>query len=246
MADEEPKPLTYIPEVILKKRKSNEEWAIKRRQQLEERNLRSKQNKAFNLKTAEQYIQEYRNRELDLIQMKHRGKKRKLSLETLDSKLLFVIRIQGKNDMHPKTRKILYFLRLRKIFDGVLVKANEGILEMLQKVEPYVAYGYPNLKNVRELIYKKGFAKIEGQKVPLTDNNIIEQALGKHGIMCIEDIVHEIANVGPHFKEVNSFLWPFTLNKPEGGFQGKKKLFKEGGDAGNRGDKINELIGKMN
>ncbi|RVW36906.1 60S ribosomal protein L7-3 [Vitis vinifera] len=97
--------------------------------------------------------------------------------------------------------------------------------------------GYPNLKNVRELIYKKGFAKIEGQKVPLTDNNIIEQALGKHGIMCIEDIVHEIANVGPHFKEVNSFLWPFTLNKPEGGFQGKKKLFKEGGDAGNRGDK---------
>ncbi|KAJ9692962.1 hypothetical protein PVL29_011884 [Vitis rotundifolia] len=175
MADEEPKPLTYIPEVILKKRKSNEEWAIRRRQQLEERNLRSKQNKAFNLKPAEQYIQEYRNRELDLIQMKHRGKKQKLSLATLDSKLLFVIRIQGKNDMHPKTRKILYFLRLRRIFDGVLVKANEGILEMLQKVEPYIAYGYPNLKNVRELIYKKGFAKIEGQKVPLTDNNIIEQ-----------------------------------------------------------------------
>ena len=62
MADEEPKPLTYIPEVILKKRKSNEEWAIRRRQQLEERNLRGKQNKAFNLKTAEQYIQEHRNR----------------------------------------------------------------------------------------------------------------------------------------------------------------------------------------
>lgn len=137
----------------------------------------------------------------------------------------------------------------------------------------FILWRYPNLKNVRELIYKKGFAKIEGQKVPLTDNNIIEQvwdillnsltllggvleysalfflvwqALGKHGIMCIEDIVHEIANVGPHFKEVTSFLWPFTLNKPEGGFQGKKKLFKEGGDAGNRGDKINELIGKMN
>ena len=43
--------------------------------------------------------------------------------------------------MHPKTRKILHFLRLRRIFDGVLVKANEGILEMLQKVEPYIAYG---------------------------------------------------------------------------------------------------------
>lgn len=62
MADEEPKPLSYIPEVILKKRKANEEWAIKRRQQLEERNLRNKQNKALNLKTAEQYIQEHRSR----------------------------------------------------------------------------------------------------------------------------------------------------------------------------------------
>ena len=28
---------------------------------------------------------------------------------------------------------------------------------------------------MKELIYKKVYAKIEGQKVPLTDNNIIEQ-----------------------------------------------------------------------
>jgi len=30
---------------------------------------------------------------------------------------------------------------LRKIFSGVFVKANEGIIEKLQKVEPYVTYG---------------------------------------------------------------------------------------------------------
>ncbi|KAE8660421.1 hypothetical protein F3Y22_tig00116951pilonHSYRG00093 [Hibiscus syriacus] len=41
-----------------------------------------------------------------------------------------------KNDMHPKTRNILYRLRLRKVFSGVFV------MEMLQKVEPYVTYGY--------------------------------------------------------------------------------------------------------
>ena len=44
--------------------------------------------------------------------------------------------------MHPKTRKILYNLRLRKVFSGVFVKATEGVIEMLQKVEPYVTYGY--------------------------------------------------------------------------------------------------------
>jgi large subunit ribosomal protein L7e len=34
----------------------------------------------------------------------------------------------------------------------------------------------------------------------LTDNSIIEKELGKVGIMCIEDLIHEIATVGPHFK----------------------------------------------
>lgn len=44
--------------------------------------------------------------------------------------------------MHPKTRKILYALRLRKILSGVFVKASEGMMKMLQKVEPFVTYGY--------------------------------------------------------------------------------------------------------
>lgn len=44
--------------------------------------------------------------------------------------------------MHPKTRKLLYSLRLRKVFSGVFVKANEGVMEILQKLEPYVTYGY--------------------------------------------------------------------------------------------------------
>ena len=30
---------------------------------------------------------------------------------------------------------------------------------MLRWVEPYIAYGYPNLKSVRDLVYKRGFGK---------------------------------------------------------------------------------------
>lgn len=33
----------------------------------------------------------------------------------------------------------------------------------------------PNVKNVKDLIYKKGIIKIGKERVPLTDNNIIEQ-----------------------------------------------------------------------
>lgn len=72
------------------------------------------------------------------------------------------------------------------------------------------------------------------------------QELGKFGIVCIEDIVHQIENVGPHFKEVVRFMWPFELNKPADGLNGLKNIFKNGGDSGDRGDLINELINKMN
>ncbi|KAK1569071.1 hypothetical protein Q3G72_032189 [Acer saccharum] len=249
MAEEEAKPLAYIAETVLKKRKSTEALALARKAQLEtggkyEHNKKKKKD-VHDIKRPEQFVKEFRDQELDLIRMKQRGKRSKSATVMPKSELLFIVRIQGKNDMHPKTRKILYNLRLRRMFCGVFVKASDRVLQMLQKVEPYVTYGYPNLKNVKELIYKKGYGNLENQRVPLTDNNIIEQALGKYGIICIEDMVHEIANVGPHFKEVMTFLGPFFLNKPEG-LLGKKQPYKDGGEAGNREDHINELIEKMN
>ena len=33
---------------------------------------------------------------------------------------------------------------------------------------------YPNLKSVRELIYKRGFGKVDKRRTALTDNAIIE------------------------------------------------------------------------
>jgi large subunit ribosomal protein L7e len=118
---------------------------------------------------------------------------------------------------------------------------------MLRIVEPWVAYGEPNLKSVRELIYKRGYGKIDRQRIPLTDNAIIEEHLGKYGIISIEDLIHEIFTVGPNFKQASNFLWPFKLSSPTGGFRTRKfKHFIEGGDLGDREQFINNLIRKMN
>lgn len=92
---------------------------------------------------------------------------------------------------------------------------------MLRLVEPYVTYGYvirlglqvssivsphcfsePNLKTVRELIYKRGYGKVNRQRVPLSNNSVIETTLGKYDILSVEDLVHEIFTVGPNFKQV--------------------------------------------
>jgi len=116
---------------------------------------------------------------------------------------------------------------------------------MLRIAEPYVAWGYPNLKTVRELVYKRGFGKVQKQRKALTDNTMIETALGKQGIICIEDIIHEIFTVGSEFKKTANFLWPFKLNNPNGGWKKKGNHFSEGGDFGNREEYINNLMRRM-
>lgn len=89
---------------------------------------------------------------------------------------------------------------------------------------------------------------MNGQRLPITDNNVIETNLGektKGEVICIEDIVHQIYTVGPYFKECCKFLWPFKMSSPVGGFSRIRNHFVEGGDAGNREEYINDLIRRM-
>ncbi|CAH2273891.1 60S ribosomal L7-like [Pelobates cultripes] len=161
-------------------------------------------------------------------------------------KLAFVVRIRGINGVSPKVRKVLQLLRLRQIFNGTFVKMNKASINMLRLVEPYIAWGYPNLKSVRSLIYKRGYLKIRKQRIPLTDNSLIERHLGKTGIICVEDLIPEIYTIDKNFKKENNFLWPFKLSSPKGGMKKKTTHFVDGGDAGNREDQINRLIRRMN
>lgn len=198
-------------------------------------------------KRAEQYVKEYRDAEQQEIRLKREAKKAGSFYVPAEPKLALVIRLKGINKLAPKPRKILQLLRLYKINSATFVKLNKATLNMLKWVEPYVAWGVPNLKTVKELVYKRGFGKVDRQRIPISDNEVIEKVLGKHGIICVEDLVHEIFTVGPHFKEANNFLWPFALSNPTGGFRGKKaNHFIEGGEGGFRDHYINALVRKMN
>ena len=235
-----------VPESVLKKQKREEEWALKKKEELNAAKKKRAESRKLIYSRAKQYAKEYQEQEKELIQLKREAKLKGGFYVDPEAKLLFIIRIRGINAMDPKSRKILQLLRLRQIFNGVFLKVNKATVNMLHRVEPYVTYGYPNLKSVKELIYKRGFGKLNKQRIALTDNSIIEKALGQHGIICIEDLIHEIITVGPHFKEANNFLWPFKLKAPLGGLKKKRNHYVEGGDAGNRENYINELIRRMN
>ncbi|KAE8815647.1 60S ribosomal protein L7-4 [Hordeum vulgare] len=236
-----------VPESVKMKRKREEVWATEKRQKVADEKKKDAENTKVIYARAQQYAGEYEaQQDKELVQLKREARMKGGFYVSPEAKLLFVVRIRGINAMHPKTKKILQLLRLRQIFNGVFLKVNKATINMLRRVEPYVAYGYPNLKSVRELIYKRGYGKLNKQRIPLTNNKVIDEGLGKHNIICIEDLVHEILTVGPHFKEANNFLWPFKLKAPLGGLKKKRNHYVEGGDAGNRENYINQLVRRMN
>jgi len=234
------------PESYLRKRKTVETRAATASTLRAEQKKKNVAARRTIFKRAEKYVKEYRQQQLNLIKFKREAKNAGNFLIPAESKVVFVIRIRGIMRTHPKTTKILQLLRLRQLHNGVFVRMNKAALVMLRLVEPYVTYGEANVKSVSELLYKRGFAKIDRQRIPITDNSVIAKHLGKLGVICIEDVIHEIVTCGKNFREVNNFLWPFKLSSPLGGYTDKGTHYTEGGDAGFRDTDINALIRRMN
>merc|ERR1711934_402692 len=234
-----------VPESVLKKRAAQEKLATENAAKAAEEKQERKNKRIAAYNSAEKYVKEYRAIAKQRVRMHRQAKAAGNHFVDAEAKLIFVVRIRGLADMHPKTKKILQLMRLRQMNMGFFMKVSKAATEMLKRVEPYLSYGYPTLKSVRDLVYKRGYGKINKQRIPLNDNAVVEKGLGKYGIMCMEDLVHEIFTVGPHFREANNFLWPFKLRPAKGGQPKKRKGYCEGGQAGNREENMNALIQRM-
>lgn len=174
------------------------------------------------------------------------AKKHKQYFVPAEAPVAFVIRIRGICEMAPKDRKILQLLRLRQLHNGVFIKLTNATIQMLNRVNPYIAWGYPSYETIRKLVLKRGYLKIRGQRKRIVANDQIHLLLGKKaGLICADDLIHQLATCGPKFKTVTNALWPFKLSAPRGGYRAKRRHFVEGGDYGNREEYINKLILRM-
>ncbi|KAB0355208.1 hypothetical protein FD755_022667 [Muntiacus reevesi] len=208
-AEEKKKKVPAVPKTLKKKRKNFAEFKIKRlRKKFAQKMLRKARRKLIYEK-AKHYHKEYRQMYRTEIQMARMAQKVGNFYVPAEPKLASVFRIRGINSVSPK------------IFNGTFVKLNKASINMLRIVEPYIAWGCPNLKSVNELIYKSGYGKINKKRIALIGNTLIAPSLGKYGIICMEDLIHDI-------------------------YTKKTSHFVEGGDAGNREDQINRLIRRMN
>lgn len=237
-----------VPEQVKLKLERNSLLAEEKQKAIAAKKEERKQQRAALKARSLKYDKEYAAHTHKLITLRRQAKAAGNFFFEPEPKLLFVIRIKGILKLAPKPRKVFQLLRLKQLGNGVFLKVNKPILNMLKLVNPYVTYGYPSLKTVRELVYKRGFGKVNKQRIPLSDNDIISSNLGQYGLHGVEDLIHEIYTVGPHFKEASNFLWAFKLSNPRGGFVCKRHGYCEqrGGDWGNREDLINELVSRMN
>lgn len=64
-------------------------------------------------------------------------------------------------------------------------------------------------------------------------------------LICVEDVIHELLTCGSLFQKASNMLWPFKLSSPNGGWRKKGRHYVDGGDFGNREEKINVLLKKM-
>lgn len=109
---------------------------------------------------------------------------------------------------------------------------------MLYRVQNYVTWGEVDKAAVEFLLQKRG-RFLGGKK--LTD-----ESLEKLGFGSITKLAEAIVNCKVEYQKLPNIQPLFKLRPPSKGFKGKtKKSFVAGGEAGYRGEEINELIKRM-
>ncbi|KAI9274335.1 ribosomal protein L30, ferredoxin-like fold domain-containing protein [Phascolomyces articulosus] len=252
--------MNFVPETLLKKRKVNERLAAENaRKRAEERKARQRASRRQVFKRADEFVKEFKTKEYEQgrirrMAMQHKrntGKNKNPLLEGDEDKsniVVLVIRTRNSHNIHPKVKKTLKKMRLHQENDAVFLRLDGMTRKNLKVVLPYVKFGSANLNTVRELLVKRGHAMISGHRKPISDNTMIEEQLGEQGIICVDDIIHELVTCGENFDKVNQFLCPFKLNKQMGRWREKRlKEYsaKEDGEEVSEID-VNQLVETLN
>lgn len=243
-----------VPTNILKKRKQRELSKAKQLRDQVKKTFKGKK-KRLVFSRAEKFVKENRKRSKDLLRLKRsapfivqdmeKAKEEKEQGMAGEPKLLFVVRLARSLPLSDPSKKALKTLGLWHKYQGVFVTSAPHINRLLKIAEPYITWGEPSLRTVRELFFKRAFIRIPNKKSrPLVDNTIVEQKLGHLGLICVEDLIHEIYSLGENFNKVQKLVGRFQLSDPADKPKTNEKMSHTsiGGSYGYRGEQINALV----
>lgn len=245
--------LRRVPENLLKKRKLHEIRRAREAKKIARKEKRKRKTKILSttIKTgrfirAEEFIKKRRMMDADQTRLEIQARTLhsfKFQISD-DSKIALVIRVKSDKWACRKVKILLTLLRLRTVNSAVFLEITPLTKQMLSILEPYLVWGFPNLKTIRDLIAKRGSARVNKCRVPLSDNIVVEDNLGQYNLICVEDLINEIFTVGPHFKEATKFLWPFQFQPMKQRYSKSEQASIGDGQFGFRGTKVNEFIEK--
>lgn len=158
--------------------------------------------------------------------------------KTADRKCLAVVKVRGTISAQREARETLDMLRLVRTNHAVLLDNRPSYMGMLHRAQSYVTWGEVSKETVAMLLKKRG--RLAGGK------KLTEEYVQKVGYKSIDTLADAIVKCNTEYQKLPSVQPIFKLHPPSKGFKGKtKKSYSAGGEAGYRGEKINELIRRM-
>jgi large subunit ribosomal protein L30 len=153
-------------------------------------------------------------------------------------KCLVAIRIRGLSDISQEIKDTLMMLRLTRNCHATLLDNRPAYEGMLRKSKNCITWGEISQENIALLLKKRG--RLQGDK-KLTNENAKNL-----GYDSLDELAKAVFKVDIDFSSLPNIKPVFRLRPPTKGFKGKvKKSYAAGGEAGYRGDSINNLLKRM-
>ena len=151
---------------------------------------------------------------------------------------MVAVRIRGLSDISQETKDTLMMLRLTRNCHATLLDDRPAYNGMLRKSQHCLTWGEVSQESIALLLKKRG--KVVGDK-KLTDEYAKEL-----GYKSLDDLAEALFKVEVECSSLPKVKPVFRLRPPKKGFKGKvKRSYAAGGEAGYRGNAINDLLKRM-
>jgi large subunit ribosomal protein L30 len=156
----------------------------------------------------------------------------------MTGRCILAIRIRSSIGATEDVKSALMLLRLGKTNYATLLDDRPSYVGMLRQVKERITWGEADAETILELLKKRG-------EVP-GGHQIDENTLNELGYSNLEELSKALCGCEVEFSKLRGVKPFFRLHPPSKGFRGKTKhSYGAGGEAGYRGEKINELASKM-
>ena len=151
---------------------------------------------------------------------------------------LAVVRIRGTGNVRKEVEDTLRMLNLERNCHATLIDDRPSFLGMLRKAQHVLTWGEVSKETIGLLLKKRG--RIVGNK------KLKDEYAEKIGYDSLDALAEAIYNLKVELKNLPGVKPVFRLHPPRKGYKGTvKKSYTAGGEAGYRGEAINELIRRM-